>query len=282
MLESNFIIHEKAYQYQWKGDCFLSIKSFYNGSAHYQVNQRAYKVNESNYLILNDCTKYDLTIDNSALTESFCVFFSPAFVAQKVSELNASEEQLLDFSFKKLDGIRLIEKNYTHTGKVSDLLRLGKRSEICKSNDIEKEEFYHQLLNAIFFRNNDSLQQAEKLKFKKKSTREEIYRRVFYAKDFIESYYSENLSLKQIADVALLSENHLLRTFRQIFGLSPFEYITHLKLAQAKQLILETDKSISEIAIQLGYSSISNFSYYFKTIFGQSPIALRKKVIYRK
>lgn len=79
-----------------------------------------------------------------------------------------------------------------------------------------------------------------------------------------------------------LSENHLLRNFSQIFHISPFQYITQLKIAEAKRQIIETDKNITEIASTLGYSSLSNFSYYFKNLVGLSPVTLRKKVRYRK
>lgn len=277
MNANNFIIHQKASQYRWSGDCFLSIKSFYNGSAKYRVQQREYTVNENNYLILNDYTKYNLTIDNISPIESFCVFFTPEFVCQIVSELNSSEEQLLDFSVKRTESIKLLERNYLHRGDVSKILFQGRQSSINTLSEIEKKEFYHSLLNAILFQNDDSLKQSNKLPSKKKSTREEIYRRVLYAKDYIDCNYSENLTLKTIAQVAMLSENHLLRNFSQIFDISPFQYITLLKIAEAKRLIIETDKSVTEIAISLGYSSLSNFSYYFKNVVGQSPAVLRKK-----
>ncbi len=282
MSANNFILHQQARQYQWSGDCFLSVKSFYHGSARYQVQQREYEVNEKNYLILNDCTKYDLTIDNASPVESFCVFFAPDFVGEVVSELSSSEEQLLDFSVKKEASIKLLERNYRHGGEVSNILQLGRDSSGRCMSGIEREEFYYALLNAVLFQNSNSLKETDLLTSKKKSTREEIYRRLHYARDFIDCCYPENLTLKKISQVAMLSENHLLRNFKQIFSISPFQYITQLKIAEARRQIIETDKSITEIATSLGYSSISNFSYYFKNMTGLSPVELRKKVIHRK
>lgn len=235
-----------------------------------------------NYLILNDCTKYNLTIDNISPIESFCIFFTPEFVCQIVSELNSSEEQLLDFSIKRAEGLKLLERNYLHGGQVSKILFHGRQLSKFNMSEIEKEEFYCTLLNAIIFQNSDSLKEIDRLTSKKKCTREEIYRRLLYAKDFIDCNYSENLTLKKISQVAMLSENHLLRNFSQFFNISPFQYVTQLKIAEAKRQIIETDKSVTDIAIALGYSSLSNFSYYFKNAVGLSPIALRKKVIHSK
>ncbi|MTI38062.1 helix-turn-helix domain-containing protein [Fulvivirga lutimaris] len=276
MVAHNFIIHQQARQYQWSGECFLSIKSFYNGSARYNIKQREYRVTEHNYLILNDCTKYNLTIDHSSSVESFCVFFSPEFVNQLASEWKSTEEQLLDFTSKKEHGLRLLERNYIHGGQVSNLLQAG-RNMTKHTSKLAREEYYYALLNAIVLQNSSALAAANNLPSKKKATREEIYRRVLYAKDFIDAHYSENLTLKEIARVAMLSENHLLRNFNRIFLISPFQYITRLKVNAAKQQITETDQSISDIAMGLGYSSLGNFSNYFKSIVGQSPLALRKK-----
>lgn len=277
MIAKNFIIHQQAFKYQWSGDCFLSIKSFYNGIARYQVQQRNYVVNERNYLILNDCTRYNLIIDNKTPTESFCVFFTSDFVCQTVSELRATEDQRLNLSFKETGGIKLVERNYLHGGQVSKSLLRGRRLSTLPMSEMEKEEFYRTLLNAILYQNSDSLKEVNLLTAKKKATREELYRRLLYAKDFIDCNYAEDLSLEKIAQVAMLSENHLLRNFNQFFNTSPFQYITRLKINEAKRQILETDRSITDIAFNLGYLSLSNFSYYFKKVVGLSPVELRKK-----
>lgn len=276
-MKDNFIIHQQAQKYQWYGECFLSIKSFYDGQAYYQVKQREYIVDQTNFLILNECTKYRLTIDSSNKTESFCVFFSSEFVSQVVSELNSSDEQLLEFNPKRQGGIKLFEKNYSHQGLVSEMLKNGKMKSKLKMSDIEKDEFYYQLLNAIIQQNTKTLQDTNRLTAKKESTRKEIYQRVLFVKDFIDSNYSNNLRLKDLAIIGLLSENHLLRNFSQIFGITPFQYISQKRIQAAKRQILESDKAIKDIASDLGYSSFSNFSNYFKTIVGQSPSAVRKK-----
>ncbi|WP_303318539.1 AraC family transcriptional regulator [Flavivirga abyssicola] len=276
-MKDNFIIHQQAQKYQWSGECFLSIKSFYGGKANYQVKQREYLVDQTNFLILNECTKYRLTIDSSSETESFCVFFSPEFILKVVSELNSSDEQILDFNPRQEGGIRIFEKNYSHQGIVSELLKKGRIQSELGMLDLEKDEFYHQLLNAILHQNTKTLQDTNRLSFKKKSTREEIYQRILFVKDFIDSNYSTNLRLNDLATIGLLSENHLLRNFNQIFGLTPFQYISQKRIQEAKRQILESDKPIKDIALDVGYSSFGNFSNYFKSIIGQSPMAMRKR-----
>ncbi|ASV32151.1 helix-turn-helix domain-containing protein [Maribacter cobaltidurans] len=273
---SNFIIHQQAQKYQWSGDCFLSVKSFYGDKADYQVKQREYQVDQTNFLVLNECTKYRLNIDSAKETESFCVFFSPEFVSDVVSGLNATDEQLLDLNVKQHQGIKLFERNYHHSGKVSELLKIGRKKSNLGMDELEKDEFYYQLLNAILLQNNTTLLDTHRLTSKKKATREELYQRVLFVKDFIDCNYHKNLRLQELANIALLSENHLLRNFNQIFGVTPFQYISNKRIQEAKRQLLETDKTIKEITFDIGYSSLGNFSNYFKNIVGQSPSELRK------
>lgn len=276
-MSSNFIIHQKAKKYQWSGDCFLSLKSFYGGNAIYQVKQREYWVDQSNFLILNDCTKYRLTIDTTQETESFCIFFSSGFVAKVVSEHHSSDEQLLEFNPTPHNGMKLLERNYYHKGWVSQLVQNGRAKSKRGMLDLEKEEFYHTLLNAILQENSKSLRNTERLDFKKKSTREEIYKRLLYAKDFLDCNYAKDVRLRDIASVGLMSENHFIRNFHQMYGLTPFQYISQKRIKEAKRQILETNRPIKDIAIDMGYSSLGNFSTYFKQMVGQSPSAFRKR-----
>ncbi len=278
-MTENFIIHQKARKYQWTGDCFLSVKSFFGGSAYYQVGQRAYNVDHRSFLILNECTHYNLTIDGRAETESFCVFFSPDFVRNTVSEFSATDEQLLDLNLRQPSGIRLFEKRYAHKGAVSQLLLKGRSQSNCGMSQIEKDEFYLHLLHAIFWQNHNSFNASHRLQFKKKSTRQEIFQRVCFVKDYIESNYAKNMSLNELSKVGCLSQNHLLRNFKRVTGYTPFQYISQKRIQEAKRQILESNRPIKDIASSVGYSSYTNFCSYFKHITGQSPGSLRKSDI---
>lgn len=276
-MEQNFIIHQEAKRYQWSGECYLSIKSFYKGRADYQLGQREYRVDQKNYLILNECTRYRLTIDANENTGSFCVFFAPAFVTRLVSERHASDRQLLDFNPKSLEGFRLFERNYRHHGSVSALLQSGRFKSGRRMSPMEQEEYYLQLLNAILDQNEQSHRESRRLPAKKESTKKELYRRIYYVKDFIDANYRRDLRLKDLAAIGLLSENHLLRNFGHYFGVTPFQYISRKRIREAQRLLRDDEISITDIANGLGYSSLNNFSTYFKRLTGLSPDQFRKR-----
>lgn len=277
MQTGNFLINTKARQYQWSGDCFLSIKSFNQGTAHYQVQQREYAVNDANFLVLNECTRYRLTIDSSCEVESFCIFFCSDFVTQAIADSSASFEDMLEHNSGATALLKFTERKFHRSGGIADLLLLGK-SQSQHFNSFQWSEYYYAIFSALIQQQGFEEKAAERLHLCKRTTRLEMYRRLYYAKDFIACNFSKNLTLQDIAQVAMLSQNHLLRNFKVFFGVSPFTMIARLKMSEAKHQVMNTDKSISQIASDLGYESLSNFSYSFSRATGNSPNQFRKKV----
>lgn len=92
----------------------------------------------------------------------------------------------------------------------------------------------------------------------------------------IESAYSEDLSLDDIATSANVSKSYLLKLFRQRLGTTPYEYLMRYRITRAKELLAETNERIGAIALAVGFNSESNFSYRFSKMVGQSPRAYRE------
>jgi AraC-like DNA-binding protein len=102
--------------------------------------------------------------------------------------------------------------------------------------------------------------------------------RICRARDLIREYYTAEVTLGDCAHEAGLSPWHLLRTFRDAFGETPKEFHTRLRLEQAKHLLTVTDRSITEICFDIGFSSVGTFSALFKRQVGIPPKAFRRKI----
>lgn len=87
---------------------------------------------------------------------------------------------------------------------------------------------------------------------------------------------AEDFSLAYLAERAGLSEYHFSRMFKRATSLSPSQYFIRLRIARARQLLLETDRSIIDIGMDVGYSSPSHFSQVFRREVGVTPRAYRQ------
>jgi AraC-like DNA-binding protein len=87
--------------------------------------------------------------------------------------------------------------------------------------------------------------------------------------------YSEPLSLAEIADTAIVSKFYFSRVFRNFTGTSPGRFLTAIRLAKAKQILLETSMTVAEIAYTVGYNSLGTFTSRFTRSVGVSPARYR-------
>jgi len=94
--------------------------------------------------------------------------------------------------------------------------------------------------------------------------------------EFIHNHYHEKLTLEQIAASAIISRRECLRCFQSCIGKTPFEYLMDYRLRAAEYLLRTTDRSITEIALQTGFSDSAYFSRQFKELRKMSPSQYRK------
>lgn len=87
--------------------------------------------------------------------------------------------------------------------------------------------------------------------------------------------YHEPLSLSDMADTAILSKFYFSRVFRSLTGTSPGRFLTAIRLAKAKRLLLETSLSVTEISYMVGYNSLGTFTSRFTRSVGVSPARYR-------
>jgi len=85
-----------------------------------------------------------------------------------------------------------------------------------------------------------------------------------------------DLSVDNVSSALSLNRSYLSKIFHQVFGISPSEYITKIRMERAYNLITDTDLPIKTIAHSVGYKDPYYFSRVFKKIHKTSPLALRK------
>jgi transcriptional regulator GlxA family with amidase domain len=106
---------------------------------------------------------------------------------------------------------------------------------------------------------------------------EESNRRLLRARDAIDRSYADPLDVPTLARIALVSEAHFIRTFRVAFGETPNRYLQRRRVERAMFLLRSTDRSVTDICMDVGFSSLGTFSRVFDDIVGEPPSAYRRR-----
>jgi AraC-like DNA-binding protein len=113
-------------------------------------------------------------------------------------------------------------------------------------------------------------------KFKKVTSRHRAEPvEIWKARKLIEEHSAEELSLCKVAKAVNISSNHLSEKFKQVTGINFVDYVARARFEKARNLLLNSNRRISEIAFAAGFQSLSQFNRVFKKVSGKSPSAYR-------
>ena len=104
---------------------------------------------------------------------------------------------------------------------------------------------------------------------------EDLNRRLLRARDAMDRAYAEPLDVRAVAAVAHISEAHFSRSFRAVFGETPHRYLQRRRVERSMFLLRETDRSVTDICLDVGFTSLGTFSRTFREIVGETPSGYR-------
>lgn len=96
-------------------------------------------------------------------------------------------------------------------------------------------------------------------------------------KNYIDSHYSENITLDILSNLSYVNKFHLVHLFTKQMGISPINYLINKRIEESKNLLTTTNYSIRDISTIVGFSNSSYFSQMFKKFTGDSPRTYKNK-----
>ena len=92
---------------------------------------------------------------------------------------------------------------------------------------------------------------------------------------YINAHYAEKLTLASLSEQIFVDKFHLCHIFKRITGMSVLAFINGKRLAEARRLLLSTDRRVGEIAAAVGFANQNHFNTLFRATYGQTPTELR-------
>ena len=106
---------------------------------------------------------------------------------------------------------------------------------------------------------------------------EETNRRLLRARDAMDRRYAEPLDVATLARIAYVSEAHFIRSFRATFGETPNRYLQRRRVERAMFLLRSSDRSVTDICMDVGFTSLGTFSRVFRDVVGEPPSVHRRR-----
>lgn len=223
------------------------------------------RVDSAHYLYLNPLADAPYAISNLSSTARVLVCcVSPGFVAQMADFLDIPAQ----FS-QLLHGIPLPKGD-----TMSDLLHLlAHETDPAYADDLFLDAI-GQVLQLLRLRHSA----VKSLSDNKKSTQADLIPRLLQARQFIEARYLDPIKTADVAAHVAISEYHFARLFKSAFELTVHQYVIRLRLDEARHRLEFSDARITDIALDVGYNSLSAFITAFRKDCGMSPSAYQAQV----
>jgi len=259
----------------------LSIKFMLDGRGFWQTPGGLFCVEGNAFLVLNEGQVYSLHMGGGEPRESFCPMFASGFVAEAERVLRASEDILLDQPEPPAaPGPGFFEHVRSSNPNLLGQLR-RMRDVFCRgvddAADAWLEEQFHALAEQLIRIERGEKARRALVPAVRLATREELFSRLHRARDFMHAHATRPLALAEIARAGCLSPHHFLRLFRALFGCTPHRYLTRLRIERACALLRSTDRTVTEVCLELGFESLGSFSRLFRREVGVPPASFRAR-----
>ena len=251
----------------------IGIKYVLKGCESYEVNGKIHDVRAGQYLLINEGSDYYIHLSKEQLNEGLCLYVEKESLQQAWYDLQMDDKLLLDDAITTASPE--IHELVYHTEE--DILgivlkRLGETALQHKGRLPHfGEEDYYRIAQKVAASQSGFENKLRRLPVKNPSVQKEMYRRISTAQLFIEDKLYEPLSIEQLALVAQLSPFHFIRSFKQVYGSSPHQYIIERRLQEAMKMLQAKKNTISQIAALCGFGDVFSFSKRFKKRYGVAP-----------
>lgn len=280
----NLLVYSRLSQFQRGGtQSGYGVKFVIHGEERYKVDFRPYVLGAGQYLLVNHGQEVETKVDTHSPTEGICLYFEPAFLDYVYEAILVKNPDLPGIEALRAGGtLEFCIKTYQGQGHIDVL---GKALEEVAAEIRQYPQRMQETLDARMYEVAEALlisqaaifAQIERLTSAKRTTRQELYKRLSKARNYIHANLDAPLDLDTLSQVACLSKYHFIRLFKEVYDQTPRQYLISRRLERASNLLLTSSKTFHEICHEVGLKDSSSFGRLFKRSFGATPQLYRQK-----
>ena len=258
---------------------YMQINYVYQGKAEHVVNNHHFEVIKGDIFVIPPYIPHMIITSGNSSAEIFEFEFMPSFINQDFKNIE-NADSFLDFAYIEpfLVSENLVKPRLNLLGgiqiEIEDIL-----NEVLREFNGKKPGYIllvRSLLLKLLI-----LVGREFTVFLENAETRPIYDRhrdaIFNAVKYIDTHYAEDLSMEKVSKVSALSQSYFSYLFKSITSKTFTEYVNDIRVANALELLRNTDKKVIDISYEVGYNNVNHFNRIFKRQMGITPLTYRKQ-----
>ena len=248
----------------------FSIFTNLAGESAVEVNGKTTRIKDGFYFVTNQDQYYTLDIEAKTKTETFNIHFGNYFVEELGKTLSSKPEWLLENVFTPGLETTALDNRLNQRSPLLTTL-LFRLKEQKATSTLHFEQLLASIAEHVCSEQIKLRKLAQHLPVIKSTTREEIFKRLGDAVDYLYSFYEHDITLEQLAQASCLSKFHFLRLFKIAYGKTPGQFLDEVRIKKAIELLKHHAMPVNAIAKSVGYSNSASFSRMFRNHTGVYP-----------
>ncbi len=262
-------------------DSGLSVKMAIHGVEKYRIGDRTHHVSAGRFLVVNHHQRFQCRVQSAELVEGMCFYIDPAAAEEIYQVQTTGHRKMLDKGSETSHTTAIFTEKVFGLGE-SPLGQFLNAMAPCLRDPqlrqrVDFDSFFVTMAERLVESQHQTQQLIGSLTNEKASTREELYRRISLARTYIDEQFLQEISLDELAEVAMTSKYHFLRCFKEIYRCAPYQYVLHKRLQHGAELLLQKERSLTEVALETGFTDRRAFNKAFRKSFGVLPSAFKEQ-----
>lgn len=248
---------------------YFEIGLCLEGDGQFMYLHKKYAVHPGDIFINNDYENHVAITEDGHVDSYLFLILMPSFISDSASP-RANQRYIEVFRYNPPDFINRIPRGTPTASKIRDLLLSGLK--VYQ----EREENWEMELDIIVRNILLELSHHYLCKEREESSLQKMNPRILAAKQYITQNYNRNLTLDDVAEYVGLNTTYFRHLFKAEMRISFKEYITRLRVFNARMLLMNSSMSITRIIEEVGCSNISQFYHIFRQYYHMTPAQYRK------